>query len=43
MWSFAVVRKCKRIILVHNHPESSKADRKITEEFVKGGFHLEIV
>jgi DNA repair protein RadC len=38
VFCFAVARKCKRIILVHNHPsknpEPSKADMKITEEFV---------
>ncbi|HWZ22086.1 MAG TPA: JAB domain-containing protein [Cytophagaceae bacterium] len=46
VFSFAVAKKCKRIILVHNHPsnnpEPSKADIKFMDEFVRGGKLLRI-
>ncbi len=46
VFCFAVAKKCKRIILVHNHPSSntnpSDADKKLTETLMKGGSYLNI-
>lgn len=44
--SFAVMRKCKRLVLVHNHPsgnlEPSVSDLKITKTLIAGASYLGI-
>jgi DNA repair protein RadC len=46
IFSFAVSKKCKKIILVHNHPSGdlkpSKADIALTKELERGAIYLKI-
>jgi DNA repair protein RadC len=46
VFSFAVSKKCKKIILVHNHPtgntEPSESDLKVTKDLAKGSSFLRI-
>ena len=46
LFSFAVQKKCKRIILVHNHPSGQlkpgKSDLQLTKLLQKGGDYLKI-
>ena len=46
VFCYAVAKKCKRIIIVHNHPsgnlQASESDKKLTETLVKGGSYLNI-
>ena len=46
LFSFAVQKKCKRLILVHNHPggsiKPSKADIALTQSLLKGAEYLKI-
>ena len=46
LFSFAVQKKCKRLILVHNHPSGStkpsKNDIALTQSLKKGGEYLKI-
>jgi len=46
LFSFAVQKKCKRIILVHNHPggqlKPSESDIELTGFLQKGGEYLKI-
>ncbi|MBJ6366758.1 JAB domain-containing protein [Snuella sedimenti] len=46
VFNFAVAKKCKRIILCHNHPSGntapSEADREITEKIKRGAEVLNI-
>jgi DNA repair protein RadC len=46
VFCFAIARKCKRIIMVHNHPsgnpEPSDSDLSITAQLVKGASYLNI-
>ncbi|HSH66404.1 MAG TPA: JAB domain-containing protein [Bacteroidia bacterium] len=46
LFSFAVQKKCKRLILVHNHPSGSikpsKSDISLTQSLKKGGEYLKI-
>ena len=46
LFSFAVQKKCKKLILVHNHPEGqlkpSKSDIELTTYLQKGGEYLNI-
>ena len=47
LFSFAVQKKCKRLILVHNHPSGntkpSKADIILTQSLQKGAEYLKII
>ena len=47
VFNFAVAKKCKQIILVHNHPggtlKPSKADIELTSMLKKGAQYLHIV
>lgn len=46
LFSFAVQKKCKRVILVHNHPSGqlkpSKSDIELTKFLQQGGQYLKI-
>ncbi len=46
VFSFAISKKCKKIIIVHNHPsgsiEPSTEDIKLTGTIMKGGCYLNI-
>lgn len=46
IFNFAAIKKCKRIILVHNHPSGalkpSKEDKKITKDLQQGAKYLGI-
>lgn len=47
LFSFAVQKKCKQIILVHNHPSGnvtpSESDIELTKSLKKGAEYLKIV
>jgi DNA repair protein RadC len=46
LFSFAVQKKCKKLILIHNHPSGrvkpSESDVKLTYSLVQGGLTLKI-